>query len=87
MPNTLVRLIEPFVSRTADNDRDQSRDNKENKENNQNKAEPLSYVEKAALSMVLFLREACISGGSELRHQLELVSSGRIQGVYIICLF
>lgn len=38
--------------------------------------EPLSYVEKAALSMVLFLREACVNGASELRFQLSIVSTG-----------
>jgi hypothetical protein len=37
--------------------------------------EPLSYVEKAALSLVLFLREACIAAASELNHQLSTILS------------
>jgi hypothetical protein len=37
--------------------------------------EPLSYVEKAALSLVLFLREACIAAASELNHQLNSILS------------
>jgi hypothetical protein len=37
--------------------------------------EQLSYVEKVALSLVLFLREACIAAASELNHQLNSILS------------
>ena len=68
MPQALVRLIEPFVSRTTDANGGDIKGSKP--------VEPLSYVEKAALSMVLFLREACVNGASELRFQLSIVSTG-----------
>ena len=68
LPQTLVRLIEPFVSRTTDANGGDMKGAKP--------VEPLSYVEKAALSMVLFLREACVNGASELRFQLSIVSTG-----------
>ena len=67
-PSTLVRLIEPFVSRTTDGD---SLGGKARDQNGVKKSDPLSYVEKSALSMVLFLREACIAGGREVRDQLK----------------
>ena len=68
LPQTLVRLIEPFVSRTTDANGGDIEGAKP--------VEPLSYVEKAALSMVLFLREACVNGASEMRFQLGIVSTG-----------
>lgn len=67
-PSTLVRLIEPFVSRTTEGD---SLGGKARDQNGVKKSDPLSYVEKSALSMVLFLREACIAGGREVRDQLK----------------
>jgi hypothetical protein len=66
-----VRLIEPFVSRTAESDG--TGGNPDDPKGTKS-PDPLSYVEKAALSMVLFLRAACVGGASELRHQLDLIS-------------
>ena len=66
-----MRLIEPFVSRTADSDGPGG--NPDDPKGTKS-SDPLSYVEKAALSMVLFLRAACVGGASELRHQLDLIS-------------
>ena len=79
LPNTLVRLIEPFVSRTSGNFRDQKNDQKNG---NGNGKYPdilsLSYIEKSALSMVIFLRNTCICGTSELRYQLNLICNAGI---------
>ena len=36
--------------------------------------DPLSYVEKSALSMVLFLREICISSINEIKYQMNLIN-------------
>lgn len=66
-----MRLIEPFVSRTTDSDGPGG--NPDDPKGGKS-SDPLSYVEKAALSMVLFLRAACVGGASELRHQLDLIS-------------
>ena len=72
-----MRLIEPFVSRTTDGD---SLGGKARDQNGVKKSDPLSYVEKSALSMVLFLREACIVGGREVRDQLKyMLSNSNIQ--------
>ena len=41
--------------------------------------DPLSYVERTALSMVLFLRKTCVCGVHEMKFQLSLVNNTRNQ--------
>ena len=84
LPNTLVRLIEPFVSRTTDNDAP-GMDTLRGKNNPMGDgtggkiSDPLSYVERTALSMVLFLRETCVCGINEMRFQLSLMNNTKNQ--------
>ena len=42
-------------------------------------SDPLSYVERTALSMVLFLRETCVCGINEMRFQLSLMNNTKNQ--------